>query len=341
VVVISCHSEGARELERQVDRLYVIRASPFPGGNVGEFDVAPFRAAVEKIVPALGAALLIAEYAWLAPAMQRVPRGTRRLVDCHDVLHQRTARFTAAGVDPWVRCTEREERALLGHADVVLAIQQGEAEVFRQLIPGKRVACLLPHFDPPPEYSSLSSVSPIILTVGSRHGGNEGIRKFANQVWPLVRQACPRARLQIAGAIGDDLPPRDGVDCLGEIPDLTDCYRNAAVVVCPIEVGTGLKIKMAEAIRFGKAVVATPAAAEGLPAASPPPWMAASSVEASGWAVTSLLADPGERQRLERLALAYGEEHFSLARFLAGLRALVPPADGPHGFTARKELPEW
>lgn len=336
VALISSDVEDREALGEEVDRLYVLRAPGFLSGDVDDFDFRPFRVATERVVRALRPALVVAEYAWLAPAIRRVPTSVLRVVDCHDVLHERTRRFSAAGLDPWVQCTRTQERRLLRCADVLLSIQDRETAVLEELLPQKRVRCLLPHVDLPTDFRLESSTSMNVLAVGAMHAGNEGIRRFAVDVWPGFVRTCAGARLQVVGSIGRDMPPTPGVDWVGEVEDLSEHYRSAAVVLCPMEIGTGIKIKMLEALRRGKAVVAMPAAAEGLPAPSRPTWMIAHSLAECAEAVRSLLASDQQRTAMEREAFAYGEKHLSLSRFLDDLKAIVP---GPFSRLLRAMIP--
>ena len=50
----------------------------------------------------------------------------------------------------------------------------------------------------------------------------------------------------------------------GEVPDVRPYLDRASVVVAPLRLGGGMRVKVAEALAAGKAVVATPLAAEGL-----------------------------------------------------------------------------
>lgn len=88
------------------------------------------------------------------------------------------------------------------------------------------------------------------------------------QIWPLVRQARPDARLIIAGthpenigAYGTGAP---GVEFTGFVADLDDLYRRSRIVCCPIRSGGGTRVKMIEAAAYGKPIVATRIGAEGL-----------------------------------------------------------------------------
>jgi succinoglycan biosynthesis protein ExoO len=101
-------------------------------------------------------------------------------------------------------------------------------------------------------------------------------------------------------------------------------YEAAAVVVCPMTVGTGLKIKMVEALRLGKAVVATSAAAEGFPVTENAAWITVPSLPACAEAVVTLLSDRAKRTTLEDLAFAFGQQWLSRDVVLAEVRSILP-----------------
>jgi glycosyltransferase involved in cell wall biosynthesis len=324
VTLIAPDGDGSRGIEREVDDLVRVRARPFSSGDVDGFDARIYRLAVERAAEKMKPAVAVAEYAWLAPALRRLPGRVVRIVDCHDVLHERTRRFAEAGLDTWVRCTAAQERRLLKHADVLLAIQHREAAVLQRLLPTRRVHCLLPCVELAPDFRVTHGAAPVVLAVGAGHPGNEGILKFAADFWPTLLPHRADVLLRVVGSIGHGMPPLPRVEWVPYIETLSECYRAAVVVVCPVEVGTGAKIKLLEALRYGKAIVATPAAVEGLPPPTRPAWLAVDSLAQCREAVQMLLESPDRRMVLSEEAFAYGERHLSPARFLAGLKSILP-----------------
>jgi len=91
---------------------------------------------------------------------------------------------------------------------------------------------------------------------------------LVRDIWPLVRARIPDARLIIAGRHPERLrssPATDpSVTLTGFVDDLAELYGKTRVVCCPILQGGGTRIKIIEAAAHGRAVVATPLAAEGL-----------------------------------------------------------------------------
>ena len=74
------------------------------------------------------------------------------------------------------------------------------------------------------------------------------------QVWPLVRQARPDARLIIAGTQPENIRTYStgapGVEFTGFVEDLDALYQRSRIVCCPILSGGGTRVKMIESRRL-------------------------------------------------------------------------------------------
>ena len=90
---------------------------------------------------------------------------------------------------------------------------------------------------------------------------------LVDDIWPVVRQRCPQARLTIVGR-GDpaDLRRlrRPGVEVTGEVPDIRPYLASAAVVAVPVRIGGGTRLKVVEGQAMGKAMVSTSLGCEGV-----------------------------------------------------------------------------
>ncbi len=97
----------------------------------------------------------------------------------------------------------------------------------------------------------------------------DGVVWFLESIYPLIRQAVPNASFVVVGrnpssrlrAIAAKTP---GVELTGRVPDVRPYLSRAEVVVVPLRIGGGTRIKIPEAMAMGKAVVSTPIGAEGL-----------------------------------------------------------------------------
>ncbi len=311
-----------------VDRLILVDAPGFGGGSPFSFDVAPFAAALDRAVTALRPRAVIAEYLWMAPCLDVVGSRALRCVDTIDLMHPRAAMYAGEGQGAWVTCSPEEESALLRRADVVIAIQRTELAEFRAMVPDRRVICL-PHgltVEPLRPSTNRAGSPEAVMFVGSVNQGNAaGLQWFLRECWPEVRVARPTAELRLYGDVVKRLPPSDlaGVQRIGYIPSLREAYADAHVVINPVMLGTGLKIKTVEALAYGRAVVTTSVGAEGLEDAAGEAFLLEDESGAFAAAVARLLGDGALRRSLERRGRALAEERFSRRAALAEFHELL------------------
>lgn len=185
----------------------------------------------------------------------------------HNLNWRRTDLYRAHGQSlDFMPMTRTEETALLERADLIVAIQESEADSFRAMLPHKKVvtvpmpveAKVLPPAEEP---------APICLFVGGYSGHNlAGLEWLLREVWPAVLRQYPEAELHVAGTVSQAVPKNAaGVRALGSVNDLRETYAAARVALAPLPMGTGLKIKVIEAMGWGRPVVTTAAGAEGFP----------------------------------------------------------------------------
>lgn len=118
---------------------------------------------------------------------------------------------------------------------------------------------------------NLSKQTNTILHIGTGHWppNVEGIIFFLKQVFPLIKQAIPNAKFI---HIGKGTPKslrkyhnNKDIYIYDYVENLTPYYETANVFVVPLLSGSGIKIKIIDAIQRGLPVVTTPVGAEGIP----------------------------------------------------------------------------
>jgi glycosyltransferase involved in cell wall biosynthesis len=109
-----------------------------------------------------------------------------------------------------------------------------------------------------------------VLFVGAlgRHQNEDAVRWLLGEIWPQVVSAVPDAELTVAGggaspALEEEMR-RAEVRATGYVEVLGPEYERAAVVVAPLRLGAGIKLKCVTAMLWGVPVVATSVGAEGL-----------------------------------------------------------------------------
>lgn len=98
----------------------------------------------------------------------------------------------------------------------------------------------------------------------------DAVRWFCASILPLVQGEVPGARLDVVGRcpVPEVLALREcpGVAVTGTVEDLRGYYQRARVVVVPLRAGGGTRLKILEAMAYGRAVVSTGMGCEGLEA---------------------------------------------------------------------------
>lgn len=272
--------------------------------------------------------VVIADYAFLTDGIPYTLRpDARSFVVMHDLFSSRSAQFSRLGAADSVASIEQQaEMALLGKADAVVSIQADEAATVRHSLPGQLVIiapiAITPVAEPQPGRDRS------LLFVGSNTAPNVfGLRWFLETIWPTVRTSVPDATLRIAGSVcGTVRPLPDGVRLLGTVRDLATLYQQAAVVVSPLQVGSGLKIKLIEALGQGKAVVATRVTLQGVEDEVRGAVSVADDPADFAAAVIELLTDEELRIARAKAALELARTRFSSAVCYADLVAFASSA---------------
>lgn len=95
----------------------------------------------------------------------------------------------------------------------------------------------------------------------------EGIGWFLEKVWPKVHERMPQLTLYLAGRkMPEEMMKLDmpGVRVVGEVPDAMYFIASKQINVVPLLSGSGIRVKIIEAMSAGKAVITTTVGAEGI-----------------------------------------------------------------------------
>ncbi|MEA2219185.1 MAG: polysaccharide biosynthesis protein PslH [Solirubrobacteraceae bacterium] len=203
------------------------------------------------------------------------------------------------------RAALREERRVLRAADgAVVFTERDRGLVARSAPAGMALATIGLGWDVPAvALDPVGTSPPTLLFVGGyRHPPNVAAAlALAQRILPTVRARHPDVRLELVGGS----PPREllalageAIFVPGEVASVTPYLDRAAVVVAPITLGGGMRVKVLEALAAGKAVVASTRAAEGIGARAGEEIAIADGDAATAQAISRLLADPGARRRM-------------------------------------------
>ncbi|MGA8761578.1 MAG: glycosyltransferase [Candidatus Sulfotelmatobacter sp.] len=152
----------------------------------------------------------------------------------------------------------------------VIAVSEHDRQLMSKWVDRKRISVVptgvdLRNF----RRAAQAAVKPLVIFVGAMdwEPNIDAVEYFCGQVWPTIKERVPSAHFRIVGRN----PVRrvqklasDSIEVTGSVPAVQSHLQEATVVVVPLRIGGGTRLKIYEAMAMGKAVVSTSIGAEGL-----------------------------------------------------------------------------
>ena len=203
----------------------------------------------------------------------------------------------------------RWELRMLNRVEAVVPISDDDANDFR------RLGCTRPMHVIPcgvvlPETPATSGEPGSVGFIGSLdfRPNQEAVRWIVEDLWPRVMAIEPAARLSIAGSSPppwlQQLREREGIEILGQVADSRLFMERMSVMIAPLFAGSGMRIKVLEAMALGRPVVATALGAGGIAVENGRDILLAEDAGSFAAAVAGLLRD---RPAAARIAAAARE----------------------------------
>lgn len=191
-------------------------------------------------------------------------------IESHDVKFLKRAKKTGAAVHELATSQRmRSEAAVLAAASAIVSISPVDQAILSALSPATPNFYIPSyHCDYAPVVADVATVMEHdVLFVGSGNDFNaDGLSRFIAAHGPWLETL----RFAIAGQVSEHPQVRAALQhvpsakVLGFVDDLSVLYACSKVVISPVD-GTGLKIKVVEALRHGKPVFASRHSRDGLP----------------------------------------------------------------------------
>ena len=163
---------------------------------------------------------------------------------------------------------KKEEESLIESVDAVVGISQNDCAFFEKF-KTPRVHMFLPSVKTPLKVD-IKIQPESIFHIGSMEwdANVQGIQWFLSKVWPKVKSAHPNLSFHVAGkgiSKHENLFFQTGVHNHGEVPNAQEFMRNYGISIIPLLAGSGIRMKIIEAMSLGVPCVATDIAVQGLP----------------------------------------------------------------------------
>jgi glycosyltransferase involved in cell wall biosynthesis len=207
-----------------------------------------------------------------------LPTGIPVIGDAHNVAYDFFLRTYQQEKNPLLKLyfyfdylmMKREEPRVTDKSDVVLATTTVDREKFVQLLPNKPIVVIpngveMAFF----EKQAVEEEPKTMVFTGlmSYQPNSQGIEYFLNEIFPLILEREPTARIAAVGA----LPPKSlqrrassNVVVTGWVDDVKPYFARGQVFVIPLLVGGGIRGKALEAMAMKRPIVTTTVGCEGI-----------------------------------------------------------------------------
>jgi glycosyltransferase involved in cell wall biosynthesis len=168
------------------------------------------------------------------------------------------------------RSLKRFEISILNKIDGIVAITPVDARNLDRLSHSTNIISIpfginldsLPENPVQPEEASLFHIGTM-----NWFPNEESIRWLLSEVWPVISKKLPEIELHLAGRYMPDWMMKLSLPNLtveGEVPDVWEYMQQFSIMVVPLFSGSGIRIKIVEAMAAGKAIITTAIGAEGI-----------------------------------------------------------------------------
>lgn len=222
----------------------------------------------------------------------------------------------------WQKMFRFEQKACQSF-DTVIAVSEKDKETFESLYHLKNVETIptgvdIDFFRPNP---TVSVDNRDIVFCGSMDWlpNDNAAMYFINDILPRIKKNIPDCHFTVVGRNPSPLlqklaEQRSDVAITGWVEDIRPYLWRGAVVIVPIRIGGGTRMKIYEAMAMGKSVVSTSIGAEGLQFNDGKHLFIADTPDTFAETIIRLLQDPQKRDRIGEAASNFVRDHFSWER---------------------------
>ncbi len=207
------------------------------------------------------------------------------------------------------------ELKTIQEVDASVSITDADKNYLKTLVPAKKIANSFTGVDLN-DYQlnpAITHQEKTLFYFGSMDWmpNQEAVEWFLNECWEQILKQIPDCKFVIAGR---NMPEKfknlslPNVIIAENVDNKTDFYSAYQLMIVPLLSGSGLRIKIIEALSYGKAIVSTTIGAEGIPVTNNHNIIIADTAKDFSKAVLSLLENTHKQTELEKNAKIFASE---------------------------------
>lgn len=236
------------------------------------------------------------------------------VIDSHDVHYDLARQITTSTVSfgrrlharvNWPK-VKREELAAYANADCVCVCSVADQHRLATDVPSARTLVIpnaadIESMQPRPSDPAPDADTVLFFGLLSTVPNVDGVQYFIQKIWPRILAIRPGTQFIVVG--GSAAPAlkaleSSGMKLVGSVEDLRPYLARAAVVVVPLRLGSGTRLKILESWAMARPVVSTSLGAEGLQSVAGQHLLIADDPDEFAAAVVRVLNEPELAMRL-------------------------------------------
>lgn len=221
--------------------------------------------------------IVLAEYLAVAEYLQKINKGSYKKALLNDeVVFKKMRReknqtkniFRKIFLSLQLPIIKKYELSCCKQCDLLLVYSETEKQFLKEYLPKTKIITMPPIVSlPHVSNQNYNDQNFNLLFVGNfSHKPNiDAAEYLIRDIFPLLAEKIPNSKLFIVGQPKlsiNNLPPN--IIITGYVSNLTEYYNNSHLIIAPIKMGGGIRIKILEAMSYAKATITTSIGAEGI-----------------------------------------------------------------------------
>jgi len=218
--------------------------------------------------------VVICTYVFHSKILEFIPGNILKIIDTHDKMSDRHLHLKENNIpDEFFSCSCRDEAHYLSRADVVWARRDEETQYFNSIL-GAEKAITVSHFNEPNFLDrNIDRIKRIGFLASENNVNAKMVIDFVKEILQHNDFLESGIEILIGGNVKNILQKNrkimrlihnSPIKLIGEVEKVEDFYKMLDAVIVPIMYGTGINVKMIEAMSFGLPLISTKCGIKGV-----------------------------------------------------------------------------